>query len=234
MSAPMVQALRAGRKTKTRRIVKPSPDWDQPMPCPSVTSEGWQGPLDYSVWAHEGDLADGCVRRCPYGKPGGLLWVRETWAQPFRRNPGTTAASGGCVYRADDNGRDLNPGAMDGKWRPSIHMPRWASRLTLRVTDVRVERLQDISEADAIAEGIERIDDPRGTAWKSYEIIHEGRHRGKPHPHALAPNRSPITSYRELWESINGGDSWALNPWVWALTFTVKQRNVDDVLKAAA
>jgi hypothetical protein len=160
--------------------------------------------------------------KCPYGKPGDLLWIRETFGE-FVRRPGVP------VYRADGE----NALGSSNPWRPSIHMPRKYSRLTLKITEVRVQRLKEISEADAIAEGIERVDDPRGTAWKSYEIIHEGRHKGKPSPHAAVPNRSPITSYCELWTAINGAGSWDMNPWIWALTFTVEQRNVDDVLRDA-
>jgi hypothetical protein len=162
--------------------------------------------------------------RCPYGVVGDLLWVRETWVP-------TIAVR--AFYRATHE-KMLADDGWRGKWKPAIHMPRAVSRLTLRITDVRVERLQQISEADAIAEGVERVDDPRGVAWKSYEVIHTGRHKRESHPHAAAPNRSPITSYRELWESLNGPDSWIENPWCWVLTFSVEKRNVDDVLREAA
>jgi hypothetical protein len=102
-------------------------------------------------------------------------------------------------------------------------MPRWASRLTLTVTDVRVERLQDCSEADAEAEGVERVDYQGAQAWKSYETYPDGSR----HPHSSVPNRLARISYRELWNSINGAGAWEQNPWVVALTFTVEQRNID-------
>lgn len=176
--------------------------------------------------------------RIPYGVAKDELWVRETWAHyqtvnHVRRPSGAAfdeVSDGLAAYRADGfeniedlrthirvmNDSDLQAIEIRGnRWRPSIHMPRWASRITLRITNVRVERLQDITEKDAIAEGIEG----RPGEWKSYEIIHEGAHKGKPHPHAAVPNRSAITSYRELWEQINGPPSWAANPWVWAVEF---------------
>lgn len=111
------------------------------------------------------------------------------------------------------------------KYRPSIHMPRWASRLTLIVEAVRVEPLQSISEADAEAEGIERIDDPRGVCWRSYETYPDGT----PHPHSVVPNRLASISYRELWNSLHTaeGQRWQDNPDVLALTFRVEHRNID-------
>lgn len=201
-SAPMVRALLEGRKTQTRRIIKPPPDWGTPGPCPSVTAEGWQGPLDYSLWAHEGDQADGTPRRCPYGKPGDLLWVRETW----REHDAPDQEGNVLEYRADRPEyvtRDDDPSATP--WRPSIHMPRKYSRLALRITAVRVERLQKISQSDCLAEGM------------------RAETNGFTH-HVVA-------DYRKLWTEINGADSWDTNPWVWALTFTVEKRNVDELLE---
>jgi hypothetical protein len=213
-SAPMISALLGGRKTQTRRDAR-VPRFQR------VSTDPRDLPRDTLLLIPEW---------CPYGKPGDLLWVREAWcsltmydALPPRQIP----VGESVEYLFDSPTRHR----LTGRGRPSIHMPRWASRLTLRITNVRVERLQDISEADAIAEGIERIDDPRGIAWKSYEIIHKGKHKGTPHPHAAVPNRSPVTSYRELWEAINGLESWAANPWCWAITFEAIKSNVDEVLK---
>lgn len=129
--------------------------------------------------------------KCPYGQPGDRLWVREAFQ----------FSSDYPLYRADDEA-----GHIDGGWRPSIHMPRWASRITLEVTGVRVERLQDISEADAVAEGIEpTMPNPGPWNWKDY--LAEGCHT-----HA-------ILSYKTLWESINGPGSWDKNPLVWVVEF---------------
>jgi hypothetical protein len=107
-------------------------------------------------------------------------------------------------------------------------MPRWASRLTLTVTDVRVERLQDCSEDDAIAEGIEPVLCEPLAGWRSYEVIHTGPHKGKAHPHSLVPNAEAVTSYRELWDSINGPGAWDANPWVTAISFSCEMRNIDQ------
>jgi len=112
------------------------------------------------------------------------------------------------MYRADG---ETDPNVVP-RWTPSIHMPRWASRITLEITSVRVERLQDISEADAIAEGIERLDYQGQTSWRDYSLNDEWA--------AISPMLdSPIASYKTLWESLNGKGSWDLNPWVWVIEF---------------
>lgn len=169
-SAPMVRALLAGTKTQTRRVVK--------------RPERYEGGLH------------NCLHCCPYGEPGDRLWVRETWAPQVdcevsaQRWTKLQAQHGPMplLHFAADN----EPGPWITKWRPSIHMPRWASRITLEVTEVRVERLQDISDADARAEGCVAT-----SKW--------------------APNVRD--DYAALWESINGAGSWAANPWVWVVAF---------------
>jgi len=176
-SAPMVRALLSGTKTQTRRVVKNPP----------------------SIWT----IHSIQEQRCPYGQAGDRLWVRETWAKWGRddqcgEGPSQTHEP---IYRADSY-----PWDWGDKWRPSIYMPRWASRITLEIIAVRVERLQDISSADAIAEGIEPC--ASGGEWRNYLDS--------------APNRDALTprvSYRSLWESINGPGSWAANPWVWVVEF---------------
>lgn len=207
MSAPMVRALQAGVKTQTRRIVKPQP----------AAGVRWS-PI---VVAGHGGLGDGhgAPIRCPYGQPGDRLWVREAHAFTDAHEPDYM---GSIEYRADnkclavDHGpvtvdvpHKCDPRPFDGPWRPSIHMPRWASRITLEITDERVQRLQEISREDAIAEGIEG--QSQSGPWRNYL-------RGGywfPEGHETAA----IYSYRTLWESINGPGSWDVNPWVWALTF---------------
>jgi len=131
--------------------------------------------------------------------------VRETWAQPTDQPL--------LVYRADypacvPRGVENVPPADDVTWRPSIHMKRVHSRITLRITDVRVERLQSISQEDAIAEGI---------AAQTGPFVH----------HVVA-------DYRRLWGEINGKASWDANPWVWVISFDVLKQNVDQVVRAAA
>lgn len=182
MSAPMVRAILAGNKTQTRRVVKPQPQ----------RVDGGVPFGDAPDWAH---AEPGCaVMRCPYGKPGDRLWVRETWNTSANVLP---PISEPYIYAAD-----LGPTGVSrwaASWKPSIHMPRAASRITLEVTGVRVERVQDISVADAIAEGVN---------------IHPDHH-SKPRESIY----SPVQAYRDLWESINGTGSWEANPWVWVVEF---------------
>jgi hypothetical protein len=132
--------------------------------------------------------------RCQYGQAGDLLWVRETWGE-FVRRPGVP------VYRADD------PNALGASnpWRPSIHMPRKYSRLTLKITEVRVERLHQITSQDAEAEGVQCDH----SSW------------------------SFVDHYASSGKNINGPDSWPRNDWVWVIAFSVENRNVDDVLRDA-
>ena len=131
---------------------------------------------------------------CPYGIPGDRLWVREAWAPLSTFAP----AELGYLYRADHH-KGLEKKDGDQKWKPSIHMPRVASRITLEITGIKVERLQNISEADAQAEGVE------------FPAPYSGVNN-KTHP-------TCIDAFQVLWTSINGPDSWSQNPWVWAIQF---------------
>ena len=150
---------------------------------------------------------------CPYGQPGDRLWVRETWAYEIHALAASNEElSGPWVYAAD--GQRALRRRLCERWHPSIHMFRAASRITLEITGVRVERLHDISEADAIAEGVERVDSVGGMKlrdgfawWRAYG---EEEHQ------------SCITaaaSFRCLWTQINGRESWQANPWVWVVEF---------------
>ena len=186
--APMVRAILDGRKTQTRRIMKV-----QPPPDARVTVEHYTSIVTDRRYGDMkpgkevfGALWDGgeCGLPCPYGQPGDRLWVRETWQR-------AATDTGECLfYRADAD--------ESGPWRPSIHMPRWASRITLRITDICVERLLDISENDARAEGV-------SSEWDDYEKY------GQSEPYRYG--------FSELWNSINGADAWDKNPWVWAISF---------------
>lgn len=171
-SSPMVRAILECRKTQTRRVVKPQPVSVNSCGVPFFPDGG--GPVDY--------------RLCPYGTVGSRLWVRETWAP--------TSVKDNCVYLADFRDRrgdywgSVASAPEDVRWRPSIHMPRFASRITLEITGVRVERLQEISEDDARSEG-----------W---------------HPE---DGQGPCEWYEDLWNTIHGPDSWSANPWVWVIEF---------------
>lgn len=189
-SGPMVRAILDGRKTQTRRVVNHPPF--------EATDEGID--VEYAI----GYL------RCPYGQPGDLLWVKENcWLPPV------DARHMGVQYDADATAADLRNAKRDLiplGWRhtSSLMTPRWASRLLLRVTEVRVERLWEITQEDAIAEGIERI----GDRFKGYMRLFTGEEYNP----AL-----PKTSFAQLWETINAkrGYGWDSNPWVWVLSFEV-------------
>jgi hypothetical protein len=196
-STPMVRALLAGTKTQTRRLAGVPMIEQQPNGYWHIRNR--HGGVVNAVDGQQGQIAADYL---PI-QPGDRLWVRETWRPVHSGDP-----SMGAEYRADhpDDWRD------DTKWKPGIHMFRWASRLTLHVTGVRVQRLQEISREDALAEGIE-LDDRDG--W--YRVP------GLPSLGQAAPQ----SAYGELWDSINGTGSWDANPWVAAYTFTVEHANID-------
>lgn len=212
-SATMVKALLDGRKTMTRRILKPQPEL-----MPGVSDRfhlsnaqgGIVNATEAEVRQHGPDFSRFAV--------GDRLYVRENHAlvpsSAYRM-------SEGVQQTINPTDRDLAAIYAAGwdrskpRWRPSIHMPRWASRLTLLVTDVRVERLQDISEVDAIDEGALTVDLPTHGAPTE---------RGRP-----PPGQPPSHRFRHLWNSINGSEAWAANPWVVAVTFSVHVRNIDQL-----
>lgn len=172
-SGPMVLSILEGRKTQTRRVVTPQPLADEAMHKSGHGRDDlyWVGRLRDSENAWR-------IVRCPYGVPGDRLWVRETFHD----------AGGYPIYRADEPGPDL-----EIRWSPAIHMPRWACRLVLEVTAVRVERLQQIGDLDAMREGCEQWADTDG-AFRA--------------------------SFCHLWDSINAKRApWASNPWVWVVSF---------------
>jgi len=184
-NAAMVNAILEGRKTQTRRVIKCEMKWD---------GDDFGESLEP-------------VKHCPYGLPGDRLWARETW-----RAEELESGLDGIRYRADDsfraiqNSRASSDRWMDAArpgdpWRPSIFMPRWASRISLEVTGVRVERVQKITEADAQCEGWDMSNLPEGHC---YDCTHHAR-----------------DWFAELWDSINAkrGYGWILNPWVWVIEF---------------
>jgi hypothetical protein len=210
----MVLALLDGRKTQTRRVVDPLLYVETTNP-------------DRVINQSAPDFGDALLEwgRCPFGQPGDRLWVRETFRLPAMFDAISPSAVGQKVldagyrrpwapiqYEADGATANWAPSfGAPGKARPATHMPRWASRLTLEVVSVRVERVQTISEEDARAEGIERISHVgalRAFGWRDYS--------GGPGFFA------PISSFKSLWESIYGPDdlgAWDTNPWVWVVTF---------------
>jgi len=212
-SAPMVRAIIEGRKTMTRRVCDII--WD--------SSKYWG---NYDCWTFRkngkpfigfgtSNNGQGVVaKHCPYGQPGDTLWVRETWRPMsfgFNQIHGPVvrvqfaADMAMPVMPATEAQYDATHPDRSGLWRPSIHMPRWASRITLEVTAVRVERLQDITDVDIIAEGI-------STQLREYDACCDLRQR-----------------WRELWDSINAerGFGWSVNPWVWVISFHLQEARND-------
>lgn len=217
-SGEMVRAILDGRKTQTRRVVRLPPGYEH------GEVYGYEG-------SHNGrhflacDPGPSRAIPCPYGAPGDRLWVRETWAARGNDDGYPVDAAGNIakwgpgvslVYRADTRlgayGADVLPdgGQWFNNWRPSIHMPRWASRLTLEIVSVRLERLQDITEADALAEGI------RSTRL---EIANMDVYHVEDWPTDRC-GETARDMFRSMWDSINGKRApWQSNPWVWVVTF---------------
>jgi hypothetical protein len=221
-SAPMILAILDGTKTQTRRIVKPHKD----------ASFG----IELAPCELAGETNGGDYRYCPYGQPGDRLWVRETWrigawsedsgsiaidyqADGSNRREWLEVPDGDDFLRywqqstddaikffGDQDKYKWEPGQSPCRWRPSIHMPRFASRITLEITGVRVERLNDISEEDARAEGI--------TDGGCLNCGNSETDCG-----CLNPQPDARDSFIRLWQSINGPDSWAANHWVWIVEF---------------
>jgi hypothetical protein len=178
----MVRAILDGHKTQTRRVVKPQ--------SAILTDE-----LARGLGVQPPAAQNPPVIPCPHGTPGDRLWVRETWAH--ERDGTGCPDDTGVLYRATDPGWDDEGTGL--RWRPSIFMPRWASRILLEITDVRVQRLMEISEEDARAEGID---------LQGFRSLTEG-----------IAGREHRIKFHDLWEDIHGDGSWNTNPWVWAITF---------------
>jgi hypothetical protein len=198
-STEMVKAILEGRKTQTRRTKdldlynKINPDYWKLVGVGSYQKKGHNARTGVAMMANATNQTFSDF--CPYGNPGDVLWVRETWAKIKEFD--------GVLYKAagDDPMRC-------GKWKPSIHMPKVAARIWLEITDIRVERLQDISEEDACAEGVEYKVSRGGLYYKDYMIERDWYFKAKP-------------SFFSLWRKINGTDSLHANPWVWVISFKV-------------
>lgn len=207
-SAPMVRAILSGAKTQTRRVVKRY----------SADCIGWFDDGD-GLWAQRFiDPSSGSPYlkswrdRCPYGQPGGRLWVRETWGAWPHAMGGVQRET--LRYRADGEYQNEH-GAW--RWRSPVSMPRWASRITLEITGVRVEALLDISVADAVAEGV-RCGDDRWHRNENGEAVFMDAH-GWYTPEGYMRHSSPKHAFRTAWEEINGNGSWEKDPWVWVIEF---------------
>lgn len=203
-SGSMVSAILDGRKTVTRRPIKPSMrGFDVSFELHQQEDGSWRPMHTFDESCMDDQGTEHPVI-CPYGKPGDRLWVRETWycdhfevmrgpyLKPADLDVTEARSDGTLVYAADG----LTPFEADQPaWKPSIHMPRWASRILLEVTDVRVEQLQAISIGQICKEGLAR---------SIYEFI---------------PVTTAFDAFAEVWDSINGPGAWEANPWVWAVEF---------------
>ncbi|HGZ0311786.1 TPA: hypothetical protein ACOJ3H_003514 [Klebsiella pneumoniae] len=233
-NSEMVRAILDGRKTQTRRIMKVQPESNQ-LGLLLITDSTKHSDIGKYHWAESnatGNHVRSKLFSCPFGAVGDRIWVRETWAT-LGNEDGCYVdwednlckgdeRSAARIYRASCEQRPGDYGLwsipddaywkphtkehkFEGAWRPSIHMPRWASRILLEITDVRVERLNAISEEDARAEGI--ID---GGCLNC----------GEPEPCGCAnPDPDATDAFAYLWQSIYGQESWNANPWVWVIEF---------------
>ncbi|CAM7484135.1 hypothetical protein [Morganella morganii] len=222
-NAEMVRAILDGRKTQTRRIMKP-----QPTPCDYIDWRGkargghvWPSNIFRTMLHVEGELQNGdggwkglVGDACPFGDVGDRLWVRETWQGPLvdyenanklYKDPEPFQTTKNCVYKADGGTHPEYFDADDNLrygWKSSAQMPRWASRILLEITGVRVERLWDISQADAIAEGAP-------PSHPSIDAV--SREYGFPD--------FPRSWFGQTWWHIYGNENWQANPWVWVIEF---------------
>ncbi|VTN23559.1 morphogenetic protein [Klebsiella pneumoniae] len=211
----MTRAILDGRKTQTRRPIK----WKQTR----FTEIGEREDGSKWPWSEDAEHACDFWHPCPFGAVGDRIWVRETFsghylddAQIQDIKDGRDKATDLCEYRADyPDGYQ----ASDG-WTPSIHMPRWASRILLEITDVRVERLNAISEEDAQREGVHTEVWDQTVVARNYAARDEFfQFWSEDMPHYVEMNQLYRSSFRSLWESIYGAENWLANPWVWVIEF---------------
>ncbi|MBI6794663.1 hypothetical protein [Pseudomonas syringae] len=212
-SAPMVRAVLSGQKTVTRRVVKVQPfdlSWSRrDHRFEYLAGRAVNGDEIDGFYAYSTRSGGEWSAKCPYGQPGDRLWVREAWQADAQVNaiaPRELSHGEPIQYPADGASRQTGCSMITpGKTRPSIHMPRWASRILLEITDVRVERLQDISEDQAKAEGVRLYTD--------HAELGEWWHVDGIETYSADPRKS----FELLWTSV-GGD-WNANPWVWVVEF---------------
>jgi hypothetical protein len=222
-SGPMIPPILSDLKTQTRRIVKGNAlgiieflDAGEEAISPGIGQAWHEGNL--KIWCAEYPEEGHIAIKCPYGKPGDRLWVRETfWHAGYTAMDQSGEFESRYIRHVKYCAEEPVKPTIEGfrhfyAKRPSIHMPRWASRITLEITNVRVERLQNISEEDAKAEGVHKTDHPNLQNWPWLGALHKVK--GVPTFHA-----TPKIAFKSIWNSINGANSWEANPWVWVLEF---------------
>lgn len=207
-NADMVRAILDGRKTQTRRPIK----WKQTR----FTEIGEREDGSKWPWSEDAEHACDFWHPCPFGAVGDRIWVRETFQGPlfdydlmdnYCKDPTPFEKPEFCVYKADGVPAPEFYDADDELhccWRPSIHMPRWASRILLEITGVRVERLNSIRDVDAMREGIQNLTTCSHSDFGIPGVVNA---------------QHPVRAFQLLWESIYGADSWRSNPWVWVIEF---------------
>lgn len=234
-NAEMVRAILDGRKTQTRRIMKVQPE-NAELGLRRITDSSVAKEVGMYFWC----LADACgvknrskLFSCPFGEVGDRIWVRETFQGPLipedelseflGANPDKFESPAYCEYAADGGPRPEYVDADDNTrhgWRPAIHMPRWASRITLEITGVRVERLNDISHEDAGHEGIHTEVWDQTVVARNYAAEDEFfQFWSESMPNYVEMNELFRASFHSLWHSIYGEESWQANPWVWVIEF---------------
>ena len=210
-SGEMARAVLDGRKTQTRQPIKPQPELGKP----------------WKWWVVDDLEMDIPIALCPYGIPGDRLWVREKFSKhvrlsdPYYLPPDYPDAAMGAWYWADGN-------PTWGDWekpRPSIHMPRWASRITLEVTDVRVERVQEISYDDTLKEGVIETGNASAKTWEDAEISGVVRRQYVDSKGRRCMMFGAKAQFANLWDSIYSqrGYGWDANPWVWVVEFVASE-----------
>lgn len=240
-NSEMVRAILDGRKTQTRRIMKP-----QPEPCPRG-GHWWPSNVFKTMLHVEEEMQNGkggwgglVGDACPFGDVGDRIWVREAYRFPaslddvsptgvgemavatgYRKPWAPTFYEFTGTFSDGWKGFETPPKVSDaGKLRPSIHMPRWASRILLEITDVRVERLNAISEEDAQREGVHTEVWDQTVVARNYAARDEFfQFWSEDMPHYVEMNQLYRSSFRSLWESIYGAENWQANPWVWVIEF---------------
>lgn len=242
-STPMVKAILDNRKIITRRVINPQPaNYAEPELVPRVLDIE----KEWGKWYWDTPDGERIIKLCPYGSVGDVLWGRETFVKACLSEDGEGPAEGEEYrywYKADDNWtkHDWHDPNVDGpvdspKWKPSIFMPKKACRLFLEIVSVRPERLQDITEQDAIAEGVQEnvCEDKSKCISKLCKTECTGKgeyyHYAHPMDFDLEPCYSAVESFMTLWKSINGEENWTDNPWVWRIEFKKIDRPKDFLL----
>jgi hypothetical protein len=207
-STKMIQAILEGKKNQTRRVIK-SPRNKEVYGF--RINMNMDGSCKYPVAINEEERSlEGTINmKCPYGKIDDILWVRETWQHTKCLNLSPDDENYGYIYRASENGREFENNMEEWIWKPSIFMPKEACRIKLKIKNIRVERLQDISEDDSINEGIQKHEDAYRTNFRQPEAK----------SYLDGYTWTAQESYKTLWDKINGIGSWNKNPWVWVINF---------------